>query len=70
MVILVTEPVKLIGEGEYNINVLKEIKVTDSFLGQDQDTRKCQNDEPYLNCTTRQYHETFLADFQMRFSII
>ena len=59
---MIVEPVKLIGEGEYNINVLTQIKVTESFLGLDKDARKCQNEEPYLNCTTRQYHETMLAD--------
>ena len=30
---MIVEPVKLIGEGEYNINVLTQIKVTESFLG-------------------------------------
>ena len=58
----VSVPVKLVGEGEYNINVLTQIDVTESFLGLDQDSRKCQNEEPYLNCTTRQYHETMLAE--------
>ena len=52
--------VKLIGEGEYNLNVLKEIRVTSDFLGLDQDDRKCQNEEPLINCTTRQYHHTLL----------
>ena len=59
--IIVAVPVKLIGEGEYNINVFTQIKITDSFLGLDKDIRKCQNDEPYLNCTTRKYHETLLS---------
>ena len=35
---------KLIGEGEYNLNALKQIKVTDDFLGMDQDVRQCQNE--------------------------
>ena len=46
---------ELIGEGEYNLNVLSEIKVTDSYLGLDQDVRKCQYDESFYNCTTRKY---------------
>ena len=50
----------MIGEGEYNINDLKEIMVTESYLGLDQDTRKCQNYEPFYNCTTRQYISTIL----------
>ena len=54
------EPVKLIGEGEYNMNTMKEIKVTDSYLGLDQDLKKCQNEEPYFNCTTRHYHDAVL----------
>ena len=35
----ITEPVRLIGEGNYNLNVLKEIDVTDSYLGLDQEVR-------------------------------
>ena len=47
------DPVQLSGEGQYNLNILKEISVTDYFLGLDQDKRKCQNEEPYYNCTTK-----------------
>ena len=54
-------PVKLLGEGEYNLNVLKEIRVTEPFLGLEQEARKCQNDEPFFNCTSRQYIDTHLA---------
>ena len=54
------EPVKLIGEGEYNLNVLNEIKVTDSYLGLDSDIIRCQNKEYLHNCTTRQYINTLL----------
>ena len=57
---LIAEPIKFDGEGEYNLNVLKEITVTDSYLGLDQEERGCQNEEPYDNCTTRQYHNTIL----------
>ena len=56
------EPVKLTGEGEYNINVLKEIKVTDSFLGLDEDVRECQNKEPFFNCTTKRYIDSILGE--------
>ena len=48
------DPVTLSGEGEYNLNILKEIEATESFLGLDQNTKKCQNVEPYDECTTRQ----------------
>ena len=47
------EPVVLIGEGLYNLNSLKEIQVTDSYLELDEDVRGCQTTEPYYNCTTR-----------------
>ena len=57
----ILETVKLIGEGEYNLNALKEITVTESYLGLHQAIRGCQNDEPIDNCTTRQYHNTILG---------
>ena len=57
-----SEPVKLVGEGEYNLNVLKEIQVTESYLGLDQDIRNCQNEESLFKCGTREYIETFLAE--------
>ena len=53
---------KFTGEGEYNLNALKEIEVTDSFLGLDQDVRECQNEEPFYNCTTRHYIDSLLRD--------
>ena len=49
------EPLKLQGEGEYNLDVVKEVKVTDSFLGMDEEERGCQNKEDYQSCTTRHY---------------
>ena len=58
---LIIEAVVLIGEGEYNLNDLKEIKATESYLGQDVVIRRCQNEEPYNNCTTRQYINTILG---------
>ena len=56
----IIETVKLIGEGEYNLNDLKEIRVTESYLGLDQDAMKCQDKEPRINCTTRKYLDTLL----------
>ena len=35
-----------------------EIKVTDEYMGLDEEVRNCQNKEPFENCTTRQYLET------------
>ena len=54
------ESVKLIGEGKYNLNDVKEIKVTDSYLGMDMKYRGCQNEEPFEECTTRHYIDTTL----------
>ena len=51
------EPVMLNGEGEYNLNDLLDIEVSDSFLGLEQDIKGCQNDEPFHNCTTKHYIE-------------
>ena len=50
----------MIGEGEYNLDVLKEIRATESYLGLDQDTRECQNEEPFDNCTTRHYIDNIM----------
>ena len=49
------------GEGEYNLNALTAVEITDSYLGLDQDVRKCQNVEPYQNCTSRHYFDSFLG---------
>ena len=46
----------------YNLDSLKEIKVTDSYMGLDQNIRSCQNNEPLENCTTRYYIDTLLED--------
>ena len=43
----------LFGEGEYNLNELKEIEVTKDFLELEQNVRACQYKEPIQNCTTR-----------------
>ena len=51
----------MIGEGEYNVNVLAEIKATEPYLGLDQNIRECQNEEPYYNCTTRNYINNILS---------
>ena len=50
----------LVGEGEYNLNVLKEIKVTESYLGLDSVVTGCQTKESFDNCTTRMYRQTFI----------
>ena len=50
------DPVQLSGEGEFNLDILKEIAVTDSFLRLDQDVIECQSvGETFDNCTTNFY---------------
>ena len=51
----------MIGEGEYNLNVLTAIETTNSYLELDKEVRKCQNEEPFQNCTSRQYKDTILG---------
>ena len=41
------------GEGDYNLNVVKEMKVTNALLKLPLRDRSCQNIEPIENCTTR-----------------
>ena len=43
---------KIIEEGQYNLNNLKEIFVTDSFMGLDGATKNCQKTETYDDCKT------------------
>ena len=49
----------MVGEGKYNL-VLRETRVTDSFLDFDLEVRGCQNEESVQNCTTRQYINTIV----------
>ena len=56
---------KLIGEGEYNLNVIKEIKVTQSYLGLDAEARSpkgCQDEKSVPDCLTEQYLEDLLQE--------
>ena len=48
------------GEGNYNLNVVKEMKVTDSFMGLPQGVKQCQNKEDYLDCKTEEYLEALV----------
>ena len=43
---------QLVGEGEYNLDSLKEIDVTDHYLGLDENVKMCQHNEALHNCTT------------------
>ena len=52
------EPLKIYGEGDYNLNVVKEVKVTESFLGLSSDVKGCNMEKTFENCTTKIYIET------------
>ena len=56
----ISEQLTLHGDGEYNIENIRDIKVTDSYLGLDKTDRNCQNEESYYNCTTQIYMDTVL----------
>ena len=51
-------------EGDYNLNVLKEVLVTDFFHGMDRADKECQNKEAQEDCTTRQYIGNILQKCQ------
>ena len=58
VIIVFLEPLKLYGEGDYNLNVVKEVKVTESFLTLDADVKGCNMEMTFENCTTKIYIET------------
>ena len=45
---------------EYNLNNVKEIKVTDDFLTLDKTVIECQNDKSYTDCTTNLFIDSLL----------
>ena len=52
----------MIGEGEYNLNALKQILVSDSFLDLEKRVRKCQNDMAFDECNTKNHNDYFLKE--------
>ena len=58
---LLLEPLPLIAEGEYNLDALTEITITDDFLGLSMEDKECDM-EPYHDCTTRHYRDTVLEE--------
>ena len=51
---------EVVGEGEYNLNVVDEVRVTDSFLGLHKDVRGCQTEELLIDCRTQEYKNKVL----------
>ena len=62
---------KLTINKEYNLNNVKQVEVTEDFLGLDQDVIECQKDVTYGDCMTRQYVESLIDYCQcVPFSIV
>ena len=71
--LIFAEPVNFVAQGEYNLNALKEVKATESFLGLDQEVRGCQNEESLHKCSTRKHIKNLIEQcgclpFNMRLS--
>ena len=54
-------PIHLYGAGQYELNNVKEVLVTESFLGMEQETIGCSNKEDTGSCHTRRYLERLNA---------
>ena len=50
-----SDPIHLELENRYNLNVLKEITVSNSFLSIKKDVRKCQDVETFNECVTTKF---------------
>ena len=48
-------PEKFYGSGSIRIKGIKEIKVTDEYLGLNSQTKGCQNETTYEDCVTEVY---------------
>lgn len=55
-----TDPLHLALGKEYNLNVVKEIKVTEEFLGLNEKVRKCSNYESLDDCMTKHYIDNMI----------
>ena len=69
---LITEPLELSLDMEISLNVIKEIRVTESFLTLNKDAKGCQ-EESFNECTTTKYKENIINQcqclpFQLRLS--
>ena len=54
------EPIKMKGEGKYNLNNVKQIVLTDSYHGLNINVKRCQNEEDVNDCTTRKFLDKVL----------
>ena len=60
LIFCLIEPLKIKVGKEYNLNNVKEIKVTDEFLTLDKTTMNCQNKESLQDCETREYIQALI----------
>ena len=49
------EPLRVYGEGDYGLTVVKEMNGTDEFKYLDVETRDCGLKESFLDCQTKHY---------------
>lgn len=54
------DPVTLSGEGEFDLNIIREVEVTDSYMGLPLEDRDCQDEEDIVDCKTRHHQENVL----------
>ena len=50
------------GEGNYALTAVKEVSVTESFLGLKEEDKKCQNLESLEDCSTKRYLQSLRSD--------
>ena len=50
------------GEGNYALTAVKEVSVTQSFLGLKEEDKKCQNLESLEDCSTKSYVQSIRSD--------
>ena len=58
------------GEGNYALTAVKEVSVTQSFLGLKSEDKKCQHLESLEDCSTRSYLQSIRSDLTSRTSIL
>ena len=54
------DSLKLPLDYEYNLNAVKEIKVTESFLGLEEHVKNCQTEEAIEDCKSKHYIDNLL----------
>ena len=50
-------PLSIFGEGNHALSAVKEIDVTEAFLGLDEKTKLCQNEETLEDCWMENYSQ-------------